>query len=286
MIEELGVDSAWCGSFACRRGAHVVITMCDGATIKVARADLLPVTEGLWLLSNMVSVSLYFKVLRRLSLLLLFHLLSLLDLFFGEELLIQFTFDGGMTRDKGFRLFHGRCWATPISGEGLQQIGSFRAYLVAILAIVIRIECVVAPIVNSALEKGCFLESLQVNCRFSIFLRADGPLLMLNREVTRSNGLNWATSLPANSVWYGAMNFSPGKVDTSQWCPSSCNLLFTAGFWHIDVCSPLVFKIALRLANQWELRRCDDRCSLSNRRVKLGLIEHGCICDFDVILLT
>ena len=177
-----------------------MITMCDRATIEVARADLLPVTEGLRLLSDMVSVSLDFKVLRRLSLLFLVHLLPLLDLFLGVKLLIQFTFDGGLAGDKGFRLLHGRCRATPISGERLQEIGSFRAYLIAILTIVVRIECVVAPIIDCALEKGCFLQSLQVDCRFSILLRADGPLLMLDREVTRSDGLDRATRLSANSV--------------------------------------------------------------------------------------
>ena len=54
---------------------------------------------------------------------------------------------------------------------------------------IIRIEDIVASIVNSALEERCFLQALQVLC-FTFILGADGPLLAVKLEVVDGHWLH------------------------------------------------------------------------------------------------
>ena len=60
MFEKLGVCSACCWFLSRWRGAHIVITMRNWTAIEVAWANLLPVSESLWLHSNRMGVPLEF----------------------------------------------------------------------------------------------------------------------------------------------------------------------------------------------------------------------------------
>ena len=82
-----------------------------------------------------------------------------------------------------------RILSTTISAQLLEEIGALRADFIIELAMIIRIEDIIASIVHGALEERCFLQSLQVLC-FTFILGADGPLLAVKLEVVDGHWLH------------------------------------------------------------------------------------------------